>query len=158
MSKQAASLDRADAPRWVDRLENPYLHGIYAPTIQETTASELEVEGELPQDLYGAYVRNGPNSFFEPTNLYHWFDGDGMVHAVYFRDGQVSYRSRFVRTEGIEDEMRAGRANWPGIMGLSTSTCLGTTSRTRRTRTCSTGTGTCSRSGTCAESPTGSIR
>ncbi len=113
----ARAPDPPDRPAWVDRSDNPYLHGIYAPTLHETTAFDLEVEGELPEDLWGAYVRNGPNSVFEPTNLYHWFDGDGMVHAVYFRDRQASYRSRFVRTETLADEMRAGRALWPGILG-----------------------------------------
>jgi carotenoid cleavage dioxygenase len=109
--------DPSDRPRWVDKIENPYLHGIYAPTIHETTAFELDVEGEVPRDLYGAYVRNGPNPLFEPPNLYHWFDGDGMVHAVYFQDGKASYRSRWVRTETLAREMKAGRAIWPGIMG-----------------------------------------
>jgi carotenoid cleavage dioxygenase-like enzyme len=109
--------DPADRPVWVDRIDNPYLHGVHAPTVHETTAFELEVEGELPADLDGAYVRNGPNQVFPPRNLYHWFDGDGMVHAVYFRDGRAGYRSRFVRTEGLADEMRAGRAVWPGVMG-----------------------------------------
>ena len=50
-----------DRPAWVDRFQNPYLHGIHAPTVHETTAVELKVEGELPEDLDGAYVRNGPN-------------------------------------------------------------------------------------------------
>ena len=67
---------RADEPSWVDSIDNPYLHGIYAPTLHETQAFDLEVEGELPADLYGAFVRNGPNSVFEPKSLYHWFDGD----------------------------------------------------------------------------------
>ena len=107
----------ADRPRWVDRVENPYLHGIHAPTLFETTASELEVEGELPEGLEGALVRNGPNPVHAPPNLYHWFDGDGMVHGVYFRDGRAEYRSRLVRTAGLEAETRAGRALWPGVMG-----------------------------------------
>lgn len=109
--------DPADRPTWVDRVDNPYLHGIYAPTVFETTAFDLEVEGEVPKDLFGAYVRNGPNSVFEPKSLYHWFDGDGMIHAVYFRDGKAGYRSRFVRTEGLADEIRAEGSVWPGIMG-----------------------------------------
>jgi len=107
----------ADSPIWALRSSNPYLQGVYAPTVHETTAVELEVAGELPRDLYGAYVRNGPNPVFEPENLYHWFDGDGMVHAVQFRDGRADYRSRFVRTRGLADEMTAGRAIWPGVMG-----------------------------------------
>lgn len=109
--------DPPDIPAWVARVDNPYLHGIHAPTVHETTTSELPVTGELPADLCGAYVRNGPNQVFEPTNLYHWFDGDGMVHGVYFRDGKAWYRSRFVRTAGLDDEYRAGQAIWPGVMG-----------------------------------------
>ena len=33
--------DPPDRPSWVDRVDNPYLHGIHAPTIHETTAVEL---------------------------------------------------------------------------------------------------------------------
>ena len=107
----------ADQPAWVERVENPYLQGVYAPTVHETTVFELEVEGELPADLFGAYVRNGPNPVLEPGSPYHWFDGDGMVHGVYFRDGTAAYRSRLVRTAGLADEVRAERAIWPGVMG-----------------------------------------
>jgi carotenoid cleavage dioxygenase len=85
--------------------------------VRETTAVELAVEGEIPRDLFGAYVRNGPNAVFEPTNPYHWFDGDGMLHAVHFRDGRASYRCRQVRTRGLADEVRRGRAIWPGVTG-----------------------------------------
>ena len=109
--------DPVDCPTWVDGIDNPYLHGQFAPTVNESTAFDLEVEGELPAGLDGAYVRNGPNSVFAPTNLYHWFDGDGMMHAVYFRDGVASYRSRFVRTQGLDDETRRRAGIWPGIMG-----------------------------------------
>jgi carotenoid cleavage dioxygenase len=107
-----------DTPSWTGRAENPYLRGVYASTVHETTAFDLEVtEGELPADLEGAYVRNGPNAVFEPSALYHWFDGDGMVHGVYFRDGKASYRSRFVRTDDLKAEEEAQRSLWPGIMG-----------------------------------------
>jgi carotenoid cleavage dioxygenase len=106
-----------DHPNWTERIDNPYLHGIHAPVVHETTAVELPVEGALPDDLFGAYVRNGPNQVYPPLNPYHWFDGDGMLHGVFFRDGRASYRSRFVRTAGLEDETRAQRALWPGVMG-----------------------------------------
>ena len=107
----------ADAPRWAAGIDNPYLHGIHAPTLNETTAHGLEVEGTLPEDLYGGYVRNGPNQVLPPKNAYHWFDGDGMVHAIYFRGGEASYRSRLVPTAGLADEITAGHAIWPGVMG-----------------------------------------
>src|SRR5262245_18549299 len=114
---QLPASEPADRPAWVDRIANPYLHGVHAPTVHETTAFDLEVVGELPADLYGAYVRNGPNQVFEPRNPYHWFDGDGMVHALYFRDGKAAYRSRLLPTQCLRDEMERGAAIWPGVMG-----------------------------------------
>ena len=45
----------------LDAGENPYLLGPYAPVDEEIQASDLEVEGEIPSDLEGMYVRNGPN-------------------------------------------------------------------------------------------------
>ena len=56
------------APEWIDAIDNPYLHGLFAPTISEISVTDLEVEGEIPRDLNGAYFRNGPNNRFAPTN------------------------------------------------------------------------------------------
>ncbi|MEH6593618.1 MAG: carotenoid oxygenase family protein, partial [Halioglobus sp.] len=57
-----------DAPQWIYNLDNPYLHGVYAPTLDEMSVDELTVTGELPADLVGAYFRNGPNPVFESKN------------------------------------------------------------------------------------------
>ena len=72
--------------------------------------------GEIPDDLNGVYVRNGPNPQFEPQGRYHWFDGDGMVHAVHFADGRATYRNRWIRTDGFEREREAGAPLWRGII------------------------------------------
>jgi carotenoid cleavage dioxygenase len=95
---------------------NPYLHGPFAAIRDEVDASNLEVIGEIPLDLDGVYLRNGPNPQFEPTGRYHWFDGDGMVHAVHFHDGTATYRNRWIRTEAFERERAAGDVQWVGIM------------------------------------------
>lgn len=95
---------------------NPYLMGNYSPVDMEITAENLTVIGEIPRDLNGLYVRNGPNPQYAPQGRYHWFDGDGMLHAVHVRDGQVSYRNRWVRTEGFERESHAGGVVWTGII------------------------------------------
>lgn len=87
---------------------NPYLQGLYAPVSAETTAIDLPVIGEIPRDLHGAFVRNGPNPAQSPEGLHHWFDGDGMVHAVYFENGKAEYRNRWVGTADLQAE-RAGR-------------------------------------------------
>ncbi|MGH7823193.1 MAG: carotenoid oxygenase family protein, partial [Candidatus Binatia bacterium] len=55
---------------------------------------------------------------YEPPGRYHWFDGDGMIHAVRLRDGRASYRNRWVRSEGLMEERRAGKALYPGLLSL----------------------------------------
>ena len=103
-------------PDWLAQSENPYLEGPFAPVFDECDAADLPVAGELPRDLDGVFLRNGPNPVHAPQGRYHWFDGDGMVHAVTFRDGRASYRNRWVRTQDLEAERRAGRALWPGYL------------------------------------------
>jgi carotenoid cleavage dioxygenase-like enzyme len=95
---------------------NPYLEGNFAPVREEITAETLEIIGELPSDLSGMFVRNGPNPKWSPIGQYHWFDGDGMLHGVRIQDGQASYRNRYVRTRGWQIENEAGKAIWSGLL------------------------------------------
>lgn len=95
--------------------EIPALSGNNAPIHDESVFEDLPVIGEVPRDFGGLYVRNGPNAHFAPTWRYHAYDGDGMLHAVSFRDGRVGYRNRWVRTSGLAEEMQAGHALWKGL-------------------------------------------
>jgi carotenoid cleavage dioxygenase-like enzyme len=95
--------------------EIPALSGNNAPIADELDIDRLDVEGELPGDFNGLYVRNGPNPYFAPDWRYHAFDGDGMVHALRFDRGQASYRNRWVRTSALAEEVAAGRTLWKGI-------------------------------------------
>ena len=104
-------------PDWIYELDNPYLHGVYAPTLNEMRLEKLPVTGEIPADLVGAYFRNGPNPRFKPLNRHHPFDGDGMVHGVYFKDGNVSYCNRYVQTAASRGELAEGISVSPGVMG-----------------------------------------
>lgn len=92
------------------RPKNPFLEGNYGPVKEEITADTLKVIGQLPAELDGMYVRNGPNPQFPPLGGYHWFEGDGMLHGVRIRDGKASYRNRWVRTAAWEYEHKAGKA------------------------------------------------
>ena len=94
---------------------DPYLSGVYAPVATERDDADLAITGHLPEALVGTYLRNGPNPMFEPKGRYHVFDGDGMVHGVTFGDGRASYRNRWVRTDGLAAEMRAGHAIYGGM-------------------------------------------
>src|SRR5262245_25232881 len=81
--------------------QNPYLLGVHAPVHDEITAENLTVVGEIPTDLNGVYLRNGPNPRFSMKGRYHWFDGDGMIHAMHFENGRARYRNRYVRTRAF---------------------------------------------------------
>jgi hypothetical protein len=50
---------------------NQYLAGNYAPVTEEITALDLPVEGELPVELNGRYLRNGPNPASEVDGATH---------------------------------------------------------------------------------------
>lgn len=89
---------------------------MHAPIRREIDVPELEVVGDVPADLTGIYLRNGPNQRHDPLGVHHWFDGDGMLHGVEIRDGKISYRNRWVRTQGFRDENETGHAIWPGII------------------------------------------
>ncbi|MGF1675957.1 MAG: carotenoid oxygenase family protein [Rivularia sp. (in: cyanobacteria)] len=95
---------------------NPFLDGNFAPAREEITASDLKIIGELPPDLSGMFVRNGPNPQWNPKGQYHWFDGDGMLHGVRISHGKASYRNRYVRTKAWQIEHEAGKALWSGLL------------------------------------------
>jgi carotenoid cleavage dioxygenase len=97
---------------------NPFLQGNFGPIRSEDDFAELKVVGEIPRELNGTYYRNGPNPAFEPKGRYHWFDGDGMIHALTLRDGTASYRNRWVLSEGLKEERAAGRALYPGLLDI----------------------------------------
>ena len=82
---------------------NIYLEGNFAPVDSEVTAFDLEVIGEIPAELEGRYLRNGPNpvSVSSPEQ-HHWFAGPGMIHGVRLRDGKAQwYRNRWVRSQAV---------------------------------------------------------
>jgi carotenoid cleavage dioxygenase len=96
--------------------DHPYRTGAWKPNDTEYDASDLDVvSGEIPRDLEGIYLRNTENPLLPAIGRYHPFDGDGMVHAIDFRNGKAAYRNRFVRTEGLAAEIAAGEPQWAGI-------------------------------------------
>lgn len=106
--------DRVDAPFGEDH--GPMLTGEYAPIFDEQELRNLPVEGEIPADLNGVYLRNGPNQRFEPKGKFHLFDGDGMLHAAEFRNGAVTYRNKWVRTRGWLQNDELGAESFWGVM------------------------------------------
>ena len=109
--------------------DHPNLQGGFAPVHMECDVADLIVEGEIPAAIRGSFYRNGPNPQYAPRGAYHWFGGDGMVHAFHIADGKVAYKNRWVRTVKWQAERDAGRSlfgafnpmdNDESVMGLET--------------------------------------
>jgi len=84
--------------------ENPYLEGIFAPERQEHFSTDLKVEGQIPAELDGALMRIGPNPITvkNPRN-YHWFTGDGMLHALRLKGGEAHwYKSSYIGSASVQ--------------------------------------------------------
>jgi len=99
--------------------EDPFLRGNYAPFPLEGEIHDCVVEGEVPQELDGTLYRNGPNPQYAPRARYHWFDGDGMIHAFAIHDGRVAYRNRWVRTAKFSLERAAGESLFGGLADMA---------------------------------------
>ena len=76
-----------------------FRRGNYAPVADELTEYDLPVQGAIPDEIEGWYLRNGPNPRQASA---HWFTGDGMIHGVRIENGQAKwYRNRWVRTDSF---------------------------------------------------------
>ena len=95
----------------------PYLQGNYAPVSEERDLAEdqLTIEGTIPEKLSGAFMRDGANVAFQPNHYVYPLDGDGMVHAVYFKDGHVEYKNRWVETSHLKTERQFGRTIYGSV-------------------------------------------
>jgi carotenoid cleavage dioxygenase-like enzyme len=96
---------------------------------------DCEVEGDLPDDLDGAFYRVGPDPQYPKEEKYKndiVFDGEGHVSMFRIKGGHVDYRSRYVRTQRWKAQHAARKSLWgmyrnpttddPSVKGLSAGT------------------------------------
>jgi len=82
-----------------------------APSRIEADVFDLEVHGEVPREINGAWYRCGPDPQYPPflgDDVY--INGDGMVTMFRFENGHVDLKQRFVRTERFLAERKARRS------------------------------------------------
>jgi len=77
---------------------------LFKSTEEQPEPISAEVKGDLPTWLTGTMIRNGPGRFeCGDTSFNHWFDGQGLLHRFHIENGQVTYNSKFVRSESYAD-------------------------------------------------------
>jgi carotenoid cleavage dioxygenase-like enzyme len=79
----------------------------------EMDIADCEVEGKLPADLNGTFHRVGPDPQYPlaPGNIP--FDGEGHVSMFHFKDGHVTFKSRFVQNQRYVAQAAAHRILFP---------------------------------------------
>lgn len=71
---------------------------------------KADVQGSLPAWLQGTLLRNGPGLFsVGETSYNHWFDGMALLHSFTFKEGEVYYRSKYLRGDTYKCNMEANR-------------------------------------------------
>ena len=84
-----------------------YLSNNFAPVDVESTITQMEVTGTIPDELTGRFLRNGPNPLGDvDQSSYHWFTGDGMIHGIRLDDGKADwYRNRWIRSHRVVEAL-----------------------------------------------------
>ncbi|MGK7913856.1 MAG: carotenoid oxygenase family protein [Synechococcus sp.] len=86
--------------------------GAFRSQLQEFSYEITDIDGSLPEDLYGSTLfRNGPSRFERGNQrVNHYLDGDGYISRISFaNDGRIFFDSRFVNTEEYAREEERDR-------------------------------------------------
>jgi carotenoid cleavage dioxygenase len=122
--KTAAADGGTAYPPWrFDSNESWWMQFNYGPVQEERSELDLIVEGDIPRELNGTYLRTGSN----PKNgdPGHWFLGNGMVHGVRLEDGKALwYRNRWVRTPLLDRVPAPGMASIPSNLDTASNVSL----------------------------------
>ncbi|XP_063059565.1 carotenoid-cleaving dioxygenase, mitochondrial [Engraulis encrasicolus] len=69
-----------------------------------------QIRGTIPAWISGNLLRNGPGKFeFGNENYNHWFDGMALLHKFRIKDGEVTYMSRFLRSDSYKQNIERDR-------------------------------------------------
>ncbi len=91
--------------------DNPGFTSVLRLIRMEGDIHDLEIEGDVPTDLNGAFYRVHPDPQFAPKfDDDQFFNGDGMVSMFRIRGGRIDFRQRYAQTDRFKLEKKAGRA------------------------------------------------
>ena len=91
----------------------------YQNVEKELTAEQLKIsKGNNIKNLNGTLLRNGPGILERGGQwVHHPFDGDGMITAIKFENGQPFLTNRFVKTKGYLEEEKINKFIYRGVFG-----------------------------------------
>jgi carotenoid cleavage dioxygenase-like enzyme len=83
-----------------------YLQDKFSPVLDEKSieiAHKSSLFNKLQSNFFGQI---GSNPQYIEDEDYHWFDGDGMIHGVFFDRGKISYKNRWILTKRLQVERK----------------------------------------------------
>nr|XP_056718813.1 beta,beta-carotene 15,15'-dioxygenase [Euleptes europaea] len=87
------------------------MEGIFRGNKQEHPQPiQATVHGEIPSWMEGVLLRNGPGMHkIGETEYNHWFDGMALLHSFTIKNGEVFYRSKYLRSDTYNRNVEANR-------------------------------------------------
>lgn len=90
---------------------SPVFHDVLRLVRLEGDIHDVEIEGEVPAALNGAFYRVHPDPQFPPKyDDDQFFNGDGMVSMFRVYNGRIDFRQRYAQTDKFKLERAAGHA------------------------------------------------
>jgi carotenoid cleavage dioxygenase-like enzyme len=127
--KRATSAAALDHILPTPQPQHPYLSGNFAPIYQTLPLTPCSYIGRIPKELAGGeYVRNGSNPVTNGDlgRDAHWFDGDGMLSGVSFREDPESgdiipeFVNAFVQTDIYRSAVTSPKLRTPILPSIAT--------------------------------------
>jgi carotenoid cleavage dioxygenase-like enzyme len=127
--KRATSAAALDHILPTPQPQHPYLSGNFAPIYQTLPLTPCSYIGRIPKELAGGeYVRNGSNPVTNGDlgRDAHWFDGDGMLSGVSFREDPKSgdivpeFVNAFVQTDIYRSAVTSPKLRRPILPSIAT--------------------------------------
>ncbi|XP_056400753.1 carotenoid-cleaving dioxygenase, mitochondrial-like isoform X1 [Hyla sarda] len=80
-------------------------------TVEETPQPiSTRITGSIPEWITGSLFRNGPGRFeFGNDKFNHWFDGMSLMHKFTIENGNVTYMSKFLRSDSYKSNESENR-------------------------------------------------
>lgn len=95
------------------RLPSPALSKVRSflfPIVNLNCANHQTLSGTIPGWLKGSFLRNGPGiNKIGPDQYQHLFDGLALMQMFKIKDSDVTYTSRFLRSDSYKRNMKAQR-------------------------------------------------
>lgn len=107
-----------------------YLRNVYSPVLEESTCilSYNPKKHRLFKKLKNTFFSQiGSNPRHAEDEDYHLFDGDGMMHSIFFNETFITYQNKWIQTKRLRIENRWRRKmylyfgelrGWKGIVQI----------------------------------------